>query len=97
MKRFVALLLFTSCGWPIAPDKMPEVMKALKDDQASACIWMGLRGGAGGGALVPAPTVPMTGGYGSGEILIGRVNADNTSLTIDNGKCTISRGPPAAP
>ena len=39
------------------------------------------------GAAVPV------GGYGSGEILLGRVNSPNTTLKIENGTCTVERGP----
>ncbi len=89
----ILLLTASGCSWPIAPDKMPDVIKELAKDSASGCIWVGIRGGAGGGSVIPPS--PMTGGYGSGEILLGRVNAENTKVTINNGACSIERG--AAP
>ncbi len=94
----VLLSMTTGCAWILGLPKieskdMPDVMKALATDTASVCAWFGGRGGGGGGAITPVPVVPA-GGYGSGEILVGRVNADNTTIVIQNGSCTISRGVP---
>jgi len=83
-------LVVTGCGWPIDPARMPDVLQQLRDDQASACLWIGGRGGGGAGVLA-VPTVPA-GGYGSGELLLGRVNSPDTRLTIENGNCMIERG-----
>lgn len=90
-----ALALFLSltvgCGWPIKSEDMPAVVNGLSADNASGCFWLGGRGGAGAMPLAGA-AVPV-GGYGSGEILLGRVNSPNTTLKIENGTCTVERGP----
>lgn len=68
---------------------MPAVIGQLGQDQASACLWIGGRAGMAAGTLIPP--IPA-GGYGSGEILLGRLNSPNTKLTIEGDKCTIERG-----
>lgn len=95
MKGFLLLLLvgLCACGWPIRSEDMPAVIQGLGQDSASGCFWLGGRGGGAGGAVTPgAPMVPLTGAYGSGEVLLGRVNSDNTELEIVNGSCKIKRG-----
>ncbi len=94
----VFVLLATSCSWPIAPERMPEMMQALSNSTASGCIWTGIAGGAGSVAITPMP-IPG-GGYGSGSVLMGRVASPNTQLIIKNGECHITSGdapPPAEP
>jgi hypothetical protein len=91
--NLVALMLLASCGWPIAPERMPEVMESLSRDKATGCFWIAGRGGAGSVAVTPMP-IPG-GGYGSGEVLMGRVNSANTQLIIKNGECHITSGDPA--
>lgn len=88
----VAALVFSACGWPIDPQRMPEVMRELGKDTASGCFAVAGRGG-GGTVVMPMPAAPG-GAYGSGEILLGRVNAPNTKLTmaINGATCTIERG-----
>src|SRR4051812_4711779 len=85
---FFVALYAAGCGWPVSPDKMPYVIAVLAEDTASGCLWVGGRGGGGGGAV---PVVAGTGGYGSGELLFGRVNAPGTTLTIKDGACSITR------
>jgi hypothetical protein len=65
-----------------------KLMEHIKSSQASACFWFGGRGGAGGGVI----TTPVSGGYGSGEILFGRVNSPDTTLVIADGTCSITSG-----
>jgi hypothetical protein len=88
----VVLLLTASCGWPINPEHMPDVMRALAESKASGCMWTGASGGAGSVAITPMP-IPG-GGYGGGAVLFGRVNSPNTQLIIKNGECHITSGDP---
>lgn len=84
-----ALLALTGCALPRIDSKdMPGIVEQVVQSNASACMWIGGRGGGGAGVLTPA----AGGGYGSGEVLMGRVNSPNTRLEIADGKCTIERG-----
>lgn len=91
------LLSLTACGWPIDPKSMPSVIESLGKDTASGCFWIGGRGGGGMLTVTPTPIIPGGGAMGSGEVLLGRVNADNTRVTITSGTCTIERGSAPAP
>ena len=81
----ILAILFSGCTLIESKD-MPAVIERLADDQASGCFWIGGRGGSAVAGL------PVAGGYGSGEVLLGRVNSSDTKLTIKNGECTIERG-----
>lgn len=87
----LALAFVCSCGWPIDPQRMPDVIQALGKDTASGCFAIAGRGG-GGTVVVPVPAAPG-GAYGSGEVLFARVNAPGTkiTLTINGATCTIER------
>jgi len=101
MNLFVIIMLIVplnGCGFllglpQVSSKDLPDIVKEIAKSESSLCAWIGGRGGSGAGAI-PVPT--MAGGYGSGEILIGRVNADNTKVTIKDGSCTIERGGPKA-
>jgi hypothetical protein len=86
----IGILLLGSCGWPINPEQMPDVMRSLAESKASGCMWTGASGGAGSVAIAPMP-IPG-GGYGSGAVLFGRVASPNTQLIIKNGECHITSG-----
>lgn len=93
---FALLLSLNGCAWilglpQIESKDVAGIVDKLGEDNASACFWIGGRGGGGSLAITPIPTVPV-GGMGSGEVLVGRVNSDNTKLTIGNGSCSIERG-----
>jgi hypothetical protein len=84
----------TLLGLPtIESTDIPALIAEIAKSEAAVCIWIGGRGGSGSVAVTAAPIIPGVGGYGSGEILLGRVNAENTRLVIENGQCTIERGP----
>jgi len=93
----VALLVLPSCSWVLGTPRieskdMPAIVKAITTSSANICVWLGGRGG--GGALPALPAVG--GGYGSGELLIGRVNSAGVALSITNGTCTITSHPSPA-
>lgn len=97
-KLFLVLLMLPGCAWmlglpQVGPSELAKIVEAISQSHAAGCFWFGGRGGGGGLAVAPGP-IPG-GGYGSGEILFGRVNRPNTKLNIENGKCTIDSGPDA--
>ena len=100
MNKLIAitgLLLLPSCSWVLGTPRieskdMPTIVKAITQSSANICVWLGGRGG--GGALPALPAVG--GGYGSGELLIGRVNSAGVALSITNGTCTITSHPAPA-
>ena len=78
-------------GLPTIDSKdVPGVVQALAIDQANFCLSFRITGGAGGMAVTPTPSVPI-GGWGNGSFLVGRVNADNSKLEINEQGCKIER------
>ena len=69
---------------------MAPLMEKLSASSGSACLSFNVSGG--GGAMTVAPVPIPGGGYGSGGLIVGRVNSDNTKMEIKNGECRIERG-----
>lgn len=88
MKRVIFLALFLSGCAPLAGPDLKEALLALGKDSASACMQVG--GGAGTGAIVPGPGIPIGGGYGF--FWFGRSNEPNSRVTLDKDGCKIEHG-----
>jgi len=82
-------LFLGGCGLPLSDTTIDKIIKGLAADNASACITLGA--GGGGGAVFPAPAIPVGGGYASlvacrsnepGSIIIVKANGD---LEIHHG------------
>ena len=69
---------------------MAPILEKLSASSGSACLSFNVSGG--GGAMTVAPVPIPGGGYGSGGLIVGRVNSDNTTMVIKNGECRIERG-----
>lgn len=87
MKKIVFLLLLSGCV-PLTGSDLKEALLAVGKDNASACMQIG--GGAGTGAIVPGPGIPIGGGYGF--FWFGRTNEQNSKMTIDKDGCKIEHG-----
>jgi hypothetical protein len=83
----LAILLLSSCA-PLSGPDLKATLEALARDAASVCIQIG--GGAGTGALIPGPGIPMVGGYGF--FWFGRTNETGSTVTIDGSGCKIIHG-----
>lgn len=83
----LCLSLLAGCA-PLTGQDLKETLSALAQDKASACIQIG--GGAGTGAIVPGPGIPVGGGYGF--FWFGRANEPNSRVTIDSQGCKIEHG-----
>lgn len=72
-------------------EALGPLVDRLAQDRASACIavWVGV----GGGAIVPAPALPVGGGFG--YVFLGRTNEPGSRLTVDNARCEIVHGRPS--
>jgi len=87
---FLACLLaalLAGCS-PLSGPDLKATLEALGRDHASACLQIG--GGAGTGAIVPGPGIPVVGGYGF--LWLGRSNESNSKVTLDKDGCRIEHG-----
>jgi|SRR3990167_3403899 len=84
---FLGFLSFIGCA-PLSGPDLKDVVTALGQDKASACMQVG--GGAGTGAIVPGPGIPLVGGYGF--LWFGRSNEMNSKVIIDKDGCRIEHG-----
>ena len=87
---FLAVILaviLSGCA-PLSGEALKEALLALGKDNASACMQIG--GGAGTGAIVPGPGMPIVGGYGF--LWFGRSNEPNSKVTLDSQGCKIEHG-----
>lgn len=84
----LALALLPLSGCFLSGASLADAVKELSRDNSSVCLsaWVGV----GAGALVPAPTVPITGGWG--YIVIGRTNEPHSKLDLTNSQCKIEHG-----
>jgi len=85
---FLVLILFMAGCSPLSGSDLKAVLEALGRDHASACLQIG--GGAGTGAIVPGPGIPIVGGYGL--LWLGRSNEPNSKVTLDKEGCRIEHG-----
>ena len=82
------MLALAVAGCAINLESAAKLTEGLAKDKASFCvaIWVGV----GGGALVPAPAVPIGGGLG--YLLVGRTNEPGTTVTLTSEECRIEHG-----
>ena len=80
--------LFLSGCSPLSGADLKATLEALGQDKASACLLVG--GGAGTGAIIPGPGIPIGGGYGF--FWFGRSNEANSTVTLDKDGCKITHG-----
>ena len=87
LTSILILALLSGCA-PLSGPELKATLEALAQDNASVCMQVG--GGAGTGALIPGPGIPMIGGYGF--FWFGRTNEPNSTVTIDGAGCKIEHG-----
>ena len=85
----MAVFLLTGCVGLVANETTAELVRQLAKDNASACLAVSVM--VGGGALIPAPAVPLMGG--SGWLYVGRTNQPGSKVNIDGSGCRIEHGP----
>ena len=84
----LCITIAAGCSLPLTP----ELITALSKDAASFCLTTDLHGGAGGGAVMPAPVVPLA-GYGSATLSFCRSNQPNAVVSLNpDGSMRIEHG-----
>lgn len=87
-------LLLSGCASLVSNEHTAQLVQQLAKDNASACLAISVM--VGGGALIPAPAVPLMGG--SGWLYVGRTNEPGSKISIDGNGCRIEHGfPPTVP
>lgn len=87
------MLALGMAGCAINLESAAKLTEGLAKDKASFCvaIWVGV----GGGAVIPAPAVPVGGGLG--YLLVGRTNEPGTKVNVTSEECRIEHGKAGLP
>ena len=93
LRSFAFLLLpfALSCSMPIRSEDMPELVRALAESNASACLVTGVSGGGGAIPIGPMPTVPG-GGWGKADFTFCRSNEPGSEISVNDTGITIKHG-----
>lgn len=86
---FLSLALLSACALLMPPNPYTkELVKALAEDDASACVRVNLAGGGMG--VVAGPGVIPAGGYGNIGLTMGRTGQDKMQIYVGaDGSCQV--------
>ena len=84
-----AMLALAGAGCAINLEQAAKLTEGLAKDKASFCVAIG------GGAVIPAPAVPVGGGLG--YLLVGRTNEPGTKVNVTSEECRIEHGKAGLP